>query len=225
MKNKQSQFAVVCWFDVTENRGYLRVAGEPRDIWFNLDTQRQVADGLYQPEFGQKSPKETQIPVQGSHVMVSLRERYEQVATRRGYRSVRMIEVEAWNYCFEFKDSERRIASRPVYKVTQFAFTNGQLIAGSQFEAGKGTFEVLRFQFENQRLPTKVLDLYYNYRVERMSGDVWVDCTAQMAERFCLPAWHYEVDCISPKAQNGRAAPLKKFSDIKIEKVLEATMG
>jgi len=107
----QVRFGFVKFFNPSENFGFLRVKGESQDVWFNLDSQRVVVDGLKFPRFSKEQPKESPMPQSGSQVVVAISVGYE-LLTPEGHRILRRkVSVTGWNFAFAWNDCEKHIAA------------------------------------------------------------------------------------------------------------------
>lgn len=145
MKN-QIRFGTVLWFSPEKNTGYIRVSGEPRDLWFSLDTQRIITDGVNEPQFVKDAPKTSPMPSTGSQVAVVLRERYDLTVSDERRTLRRVVETTGWNFLFAYKDSVRRIANRPVCRVIIHTTVEGVHTHSTVMPDARGTAEELQAQ-------------------------------------------------------------------------------
>jgi hypothetical protein len=157
---------IVVRFNENHNSGVVRVYGQKWDLQFSMDSQRVLVDGIHEPQFGDKAPKETFIPKSECQIVVRLGERVD-------FKRRSQLCVDAWNYLFEYQDSRRRIAERPRYRIFQTAYLNGRPIPDAGRYIGKGTLPELKSMWGGNSLPERVMDLAYNYRVEKLEGGKW----------------------------------------------------
>ena len=138
MKNQtqtQIRVGVVTSFSERKNLGWLRIPGEPNQVAFSLDEQRELVAGFSHPEFSSKGSKSFPMPTENAQLAVLLKIGYvsDHVANvRRGLR--RVAQVAAWDYFFRLQDAKQEIADRPVYEVWEFRLYNGEPTSQNQKE-------------------------------------------------------------------------------------------
>lgn len=111
--NSAVRTGIVVCFTEGQNRGWLQVSGEAKEVEFSLDSQRVVREGPEAPQFGDHAPKRTIVPQVGAHVMVAVKVGFDQRSTQECRTLRRTVTVTGWNYVFEWQDVQKRIARRP----------------------------------------------------------------------------------------------------------------
>src|SRR3989338_2653308 len=139
---------VVTFFNLTTNSGWMKVGNELTQIQFTLDSQREIVAGFNTPEFGEKSPATSPVPQSGVHVVVRIEAGYrlERKSWRKSLR--RYKEVTAWNFLTTYKEAEKEIAERPVYRVWVADFYNDDPVTGKpKWVMATGTATQLQSKF------------------------------------------------------------------------------
>ena len=171
--NEQFRSGVVLWFDEGENRGQMMVAGEPHDVWFSLDSQREIVAGLAAPKFLATAPTSSTMPQPDMHVVATIQVRFDRDANPERVTLKRVVEAVAWNYLQCYQRARWEIEDRLIYQVVQFTLCNGEPVSVDPRKViAVGTAAELQFRYprgvENDPLAqeARCMDIQYRRRFQ-----------------------------------------------------------